>query len=121
MRRIALFSLAATLALGASLAAYRPFSPEAAPSLARYAPSGALLYLETRDFQSLLSSWNSSNEKRQWVASANYEMFSRSRLFSRLAAAGTATPGGNPAFPRLPSGRCRRGRAGACRTTRASG
>jgi hypothetical protein len=88
MRRIALFSLAATLALGASLAAYRPFSPEAAPSLARYAPSGALLYLETRDFQSLLSSWNSSNEKRQWVASANYEMFSRSRLFSRLAAAG---------------------------------
>jgi len=88
MKRIAVLFAFVAFALGARLAAYRPFSPEAAPSLSRYAPSGALLYLEARDFSSILSAWNSSPEKRRWVSSANYEVFSRSRLFSRLGEAG---------------------------------
>ena len=88
MKRIVMLVLVVALALGVSLAAYRPFLPEAAPSLSRYAPSGALLYLEARDFSVILNAWNNSLEKREWVTSNNYEVFSRSRLFSRLGEAG---------------------------------
>ena len=35
----------------------------------------------------LLSDWNSSPQKRQWIQSDNYEVFSRSRLFLRLKGA----------------------------------
>ena len=88
MKRAALLLLGlAVLALGATFAAYRPFSPDPPQPLSRYAPSGALLYLEARDFAPLLSAWNSSREKQQWVKSANYEVFSRSRLFFRLGGA----------------------------------
>jgi hypothetical protein len=51
-------------------------------------PAGALLYLEAKDFSSLLNDWNSSAQKKAWVRSDSYEMFSRSRLFLRLKAAG---------------------------------
>ena len=88
MKRMAVLLALVAVALGASLAAYRPFAPDAAPSLARYAPSGALVYLEARDFSAILNAWNNSPEKRQWIASSNYEVFSRSRLFSRLGEAG---------------------------------
>ncbi len=54
------------------------------PTLSNYVPAGALLYLETKDFSSLLSAWNGSSEKQSWVKSDNYEVFSRSRLFLRL-------------------------------------
>ena len=47
-----------------------------------------MLYLHARDFSSLLSTWNSSGQKKQWLKSANYEVFSRSRLFIRLKEAG---------------------------------
>lgn len=57
-------------------------------SFSKYVPAGAVLYLESRDFSSLLSEWNSSPQKRVWVNSANYEVFSRSRLFLRLKGAG---------------------------------
>jgi len=47
-------------------------------------PDGALLYLEAKDFRSLLNDWNASEEKRAWLAGDNYAGFSRSRLFERL-------------------------------------
>jgi hypothetical protein len=88
MKRIVMLAALVAVTLGVSLAAYRPFSPDATTSLSRYAPSGALLYLEARDFSAILNAWNNSQEKRKWVASSNYEVFSRSRLFSRLGEAG---------------------------------
>lgn len=55
--------------------------------LARWAPPGALLALEARDFAALLRDWNASPEKKIWLAGANYQFFSRSRLFYRLEGA----------------------------------
>lgn len=48
-------------------------------------PAGALLVVEAKDFASLLASWNRSPEKKQWLESDNFGVFSRSRLFLRLA------------------------------------
>jgi len=61
-------------------------------------PAGALLYLEAKDFGALLASWNGSAEKRDWLAGANYEAFSRSTLFLKLGDAQTqfATAAGVP-------------------------
>lgn len=83
MRRALVSILFAAACLGALLTAYRSLASEQL-SLARYAPSGALLYLEAKDFSQLVSGWNSSQEKAQWLSSADYQVFSRSRLFSRL-------------------------------------
>ena len=58
--------------------------PVGAPSLARFVPSGPLLVLEARDFSKLLADWNGSQEKPLWLASNNYQVFSRSKLFLRL-------------------------------------
>ena len=52
-------------------------------------PAGAVLYLEAKDFGSLLADWNGSAEKRDWLASANYDSFSRSQLFLKLGDAQT--------------------------------
>jgi hypothetical protein len=57
-------------------------------ALSKFVPAGALLYLEAKDFSGLLSDWNSSPQKRAWVQSVNYQVFSRSRLFLRLKGAG---------------------------------
>jgi len=46
------------------------------------------LYLEARDFSSLLSDWNKSDEKKSWVKSKNYDQFCNSRLLLRLKSAG---------------------------------
>jgi hypothetical protein len=81
-RRITVVVLALAFCVGA-LAAYRLLANNEAP-LARYTPSGALLYLETKNFSGLLADWRGSREKAEWVDSANYEVFSRSRLFERL-------------------------------------
>jgi hypothetical protein len=61
-------------------------------------PAGALLYLEAKDFGALLADWNGSGEKRDWLASPNYEGFSRSELFLKLGDAQTqfATAAGVP-------------------------
>jgi hypothetical protein len=66
---------------------YRATAPSSQP-LSKFVPAGPLLYLEAKDFSSLLNDWNSSSQKKQWVQSSNYEVFSRSRLFLRLKAAG---------------------------------
>lgn len=54
------------------------------PSLARLMPAGPLLYVESPDFASLVHDWNASTEKKAWLGSDNYQVFSRSRLFLRL-------------------------------------
>lgn len=83
MKRCGIILLLAIVCCGGTLAAYRLLAADQ-PSLARYAPPGALLYLEAKDFSRLFSDWSSSPEKAQWVESANYEVFSRSRLLYRL-------------------------------------
>lgn len=83
--RLAIFPLAlafvaaATLWLHAQSADTRP--------IASLLPPGALIYLEAKDFGSLLNQWNSSAEKKRWLASANYRVISLSRLVQRLSQA----------------------------------
>ena len=89
MKRTAIFSLLLTALFCAGIvwAAYQAAAPSLTP-LSKYVPAGPLLYLEAKDFSSLLADWNSSQQKKQWVKSSNYEVFSRSRLFLRLEGAG---------------------------------
>jgi len=87
MKRIAIFLLMGAGCLSLGWAAYQLSGP-GRTSLSGYAPAGALLYLEAKDFSSLLSDWNGSPQKQEWLKSDNYEVFSRSRLFLRLQGAG---------------------------------
>jgi hypothetical protein len=87
MKRAAIFPLVAMMCAGIGWAAYEK-GPASETSLSGYVPAGAMLYLEAKDFSSLLADWNSSSQKRSWVDSSNYEVFSRSRLFLRLKGAG---------------------------------
>ncbi|HKM67724.1 MAG TPA: hypothetical protein VJX70_11200, partial [Candidatus Acidoferrum sp.] len=88
MKRVIIFVLIAAACLGVSWGAYQvTTSPE--PALSRYFPSGALLYLQAKDFSSLLADWDNSDENRLWLKSDNYEVFSRSRLYLRLKEANT--------------------------------
>lgn len=61
--------------------------PAAPPAPSSLLPDGALLYLQAKDFHSLLDQWNQSPEKRSWLTSDNYAVFSQSRLFGRLSQA----------------------------------
>src|SRR5687768_9664239 len=56
-------------------------------SLASLFPGGALVYVETRDLSALVADWNASPEKKLWLTSSNHDVFSRTRLFMRLAEA----------------------------------
>jgi hypothetical protein len=78
------FLAVALAALPVGLAVWALAQPAQPRALAAFVPPGALLYLEARDFASLVSDWNASPEKRLWLASDNYQVFSRSRLFWRL-------------------------------------
>ncbi len=72
--------------------------PAPAP-MASLFPAGAVLYLEAKDLGALLADWNGSSEKRvDWLASENYEGFSRSQLFLKLSDAQSqfATAAGVP-------------------------
>src|SRR5580704_10659720 len=82
MRRMLAISGGAVLA-----AAYWALAQPAPPPIASLFPAGALLYLEAKDFGSLLADWNGSAEKTAWLGSSNYEAFSRSHLFLRLGQA----------------------------------
>src|SRR5438128_269718 len=77
----------AAVTVGLGRAAYQSSPAKEAP-LSKSVPSGALLYLQAKDFSSLLTDWNSSPEKQQWLRSTNYQVFSRSRLLLRLREAG---------------------------------
>jgi hypothetical protein len=87
MKRIAVLFCLALMCAGIGRAAYRAATPPQTP-LSKFVPAGPLLYLEAKDFASLLSDWNSSLQKRGWMQSDSYEVFSRSRLFLRLKGAG---------------------------------
>jgi hypothetical protein len=87
MKRMLFLAPLCAVILGVSWGAYRASVP-AEPALSRYVPSGALLYLEARDFSSLLSDWDNSDEKKTWVKSKNYDQFCNSRLLLRLKGAG---------------------------------
>ena len=89
MKRAIIFVLIAAACLGVSWGAYQVVTSPPEPALSRYFPSGALLYLQAKDFSSLLSRWDNSDENRLWLKSNNYEVFSRSRLFLRLKDANT--------------------------------
>ncbi len=86
MKRILIICSVALACAGIGWAAYRAAVPDP-PPLSKYVPAGSLLYLEAKDFSTLLGDWNSSPQKRQWLQSDNYEVFSRSRLFLRLKGA----------------------------------
>jgi hypothetical protein len=89
MKRTAIFLslLTALFCVGFVWAVYQAAAPSPTP-LSEYVPAGPLLYLEAKDFSTLLADWKSSPQKKQWVESSNYEVFSRSRLFLRLHGAG---------------------------------
>jgi hypothetical protein len=105
MKRAILLVLITAACIGASWGAYQAVSSSQtpAPPLSRFVPTGALLYLQAKDFSSLLSDWDKSGEKQVWLKSNNYEVFSRSRLFLRLKDASTefSTAAGIPADTNL--------------------
>jgi hypothetical protein len=78
-----LIALIAAVSVGLGWTAHQT-TAAVKPPLSRYVPSGSLLYLQAKDFSSLLSDWNRSPQKAGWLRSSNYEVFSRSRLFLRL-------------------------------------
>jgi hypothetical protein len=97
MKLTAILLAAALVCAGIGWAAYQgTLSPE--KPLSPYVPAGALVYLDAKDFSSLLADWNSSPQKKLWLKSDNYAVFSRSRLFTRLEGAGNqfATAAGLP-------------------------
>jgi len=87
MKRIAIVLCLSVACAGIGWTGYRAAAP-APESLSKFVPAGSQLYLEAKDFSALLHDWNSSSEKRAWIQSDNYEVFSRSRLFLRLKGAG---------------------------------
>jgi hypothetical protein len=99
MRKItaATVLLIGAVSMGLGWAAYQTAATPEVP-LSRDVPSGALLYLQAKDFSALLADWNRSPQKRAWLGSSNYEVFSRSRLLLRLSDAGKqfATAAGLP-------------------------
>jgi hypothetical protein len=64
-----------------------PAQPPRQTAITALLPAGATLVLQAKDFASLVGDWNTSPEKTKWLSSANYEAFSRSRLFLRLKGA----------------------------------
>src|SRR5712692_4907679 len=97
MKTILIILLIVVVSVGLGWTAYQTTStPE--PPLSKYVSSGALIYLQAKDLSSLLSDWNGSPQKREWLGSGNYEVFSRSRLLLRLKDAGKqfATTAGLP-------------------------
>src|SRR5207237_6397904 len=101
MKPVAAFMFLVMTCVAVVRGVYQMAMPAELP-LSTHIPAGPLLYLEAKDFSSILAQWNSSAEKERWVTSASYEVFSRSRLFLRLkeasdqfAAAGGLPPGMN--------------------------
>jgi len=83
MKRIVAAALMVLSLLGLGWAAYETAAP-LGPELSHFIPPGALLYLEAKDFSSLLSDWHKSSEKEKWLKSRNYDVFEKSRLLLRL-------------------------------------
>jgi hypothetical protein len=86
MKRLFIFSGIGLACAAIGWITYLAAAPAPTP-LSKYVPAGPLVYLEATDLSTLLSDWNSSPQKKQWLISDNYEVFSRSRLFLRLKGA----------------------------------
>ena len=86
MKRAILVALLSVGFFGVAWGAYRVAIP-AEPELSRFVPSGALVYLQAKDFSSLLADWDKSQEKENWLKSKSYDVFAQSRLLLRLQAA----------------------------------
>jgi len=88
--------IAAAMAVGA-LWLYAQKSPDNRKTAALL-PSGAIFYLEAKDFHRVLTEWNASGERRRWLKSDNATVLSQSRLLQRLMDAQTqfATVAGVP-------------------------
>jgi len=78
------------LGLCAAAVAFVQVSATAGRPLAELLPGGALLLLESPDFGNLVTRWHGTPEKTLWLESANYQAFSRSKLFFRLKEAQAA-------------------------------
>ena len=83
MKRLAALLCVALACVGIGKAAFRR-APKQDTRLSRFVPAGPLVYLEAKDFSTLLRDWNSSSQREAWTRSGNYQIFSRSRLFLRL-------------------------------------
>ena len=88
--------IAGTVVLAAVV--YWAIAQPAAQPLAAVFPTGALLYLEAKDFSSLIGDWDGSAEKAAWLKSANHDVFSQSALYQKLGQAQSdfATAAGIP-------------------------
>jgi hypothetical protein len=78
--------IGAALAAGATMIYWALAQPAPKP-LGSIFPTGAALYVEAKDFGSLVSDWDRSAEKDSWLKSSNYAAFSRSTLFLKLSSA----------------------------------
>jgi len=87
MKRTILVALLCAGIFGVAFGAYRVAAPPE-PQLSRFVPSGAVLYLQAKNFSSLLADWDKSQEKEAWLKSKNHDVFSQSRLLLRLQSAG---------------------------------
>jgi hypothetical protein len=87
MKRSILVALLSIGSFGVTWGAYRAATPTG-PELPHFVPSGALVYLQAKDFSSLLADWEKSEEKENWLKSKSYAVFAQSRLLLRLQAAG---------------------------------
>ncbi len=83
MRKLAL-SILCFLSISLAMAPPGRGPKPSSSSLAAFMPTGSLLFIESPDFAPLLHDWENSKEKQKWLASDNYQVFSRSRLFLRL-------------------------------------
>jgi hypothetical protein len=79
------FKLGAAASGALALTLWWAFGQGPPPALETLVPAGPLLYMEARDLGALLRSWDQSAEKQAWLDSANYTVFSRSRLLRKLA------------------------------------
>ncbi len=77
-----LFAGTAALAFQVARTLTQPAADDRA--LSELTPQGALLSIESPDFAGVLKAWNDSPQQKAWLASANYSVFSNSRLFGRL-------------------------------------
>jgi hypothetical protein len=80
-QNVSLVGAVLALGFGAWVLAQNVTAPK---PLAELTPAGAVMYLEARNLGELLGDWNASGERKSWLASANYQVFSRSRLYLRL-------------------------------------
>ena len=85
IKRAIFVALGLAVSLAATIA-YHPQQPSAVAvrSLDTLVPQGALLYVEARNFSSLLKAWIDSPEKAEWLGSDSHSLFAQSRLFLRL-------------------------------------